>query len=203
MAYGPTGQIWSAEMTFPNMGKAKWRKASGILSSLNGISGRLRVADTFRLKPLYNEENAGSSTLFSDDTGFSDGTGFLENVVPAYCGVSELAAAGADSLVLEGLPASISAIFNGGDLFEVLPNGQHAEHGHLYEITGQANSDADGRTRVYFQPNLRANVAVGDAVLTEKPTSVFRLASDQEAGVNRMMGDIGRVGFNLVEVLPN
>jgi len=201
-AYGPTTQIWVAELTFPTMQKNDWRSLSGFVSRLDGISGLLRMPDAFRLKPMFNEENAANITGFSDDTMFSDGMGFSEGLVPAFCAVAEAATVGADSIVLEGLPVSTSNILRSGDLIEALPNGQQTAFGNLYEVVGQANSDADGKTRVYIRPRLRQSFAIGDQIKTIDATSVFRLASDQEGIMSRTMPDHGRLGLTLVEKLP-
>jgi hypothetical protein len=201
-AYGPTAQMWVAELTFPAMQKHHWRYLSGFLSRLDGISGLLRMPDAFRLRPLYNEENAGTVTGFSDDTLFDDETGFLEGLVPSYCAVSEDAEVGADFIVLQGLPESVDGIFRSGDLIEAQPDGQQVAHGHLYEIVGQGNSNAEGKSGVYIRPRLRVGLAAGDAIKTIGATSVFRLANDQEGIMNRSLPDHGRLGLTLIEKLP-
>lgn len=201
-AYGPTAQVWVAELSFPIMQPEKWRPLSGLLSGLDGINGLLRMPDPLRKLPLYNVLHAPAITGFSDDTLFSDGTGFSENVVPDYCAVEEAARAGASSIVLSGLPASVDGLFSPGDLIEAMPDAQDVLHGHLYEIVGKANTDAEGRTRVSIRPRLRGSLAAGDQIRTRRATSVFRLASDQEGGIARQLPDFGRLGFTLVEVLP-
>ncbi len=201
-AYGPTAQLWVAELTFPTMQKNHWRSLSGFVSRLDGISGLLRMPDAFRLKPMFNEENEATISGFSDDTLFSDGTGFAEGLVPAFCSVAEAATVGADSIVLQGLPVSTSNILRSGDLIEALPNGQQTAFGNLYEVVRQANSDEDGKARVDIRPRLRQSFAVGDQIKTINATSVFRLASDQEGIMSRTMPDHGRLGLTLVEKLP-
>lgn len=201
-AYGPTAQIWVAELTFPTMQKQNWRWLSGFVSRLDGISGLLRMPDAFRLNPMFNEENAATITGFSDSTMFSDGTGFSEGLVPAFCAVAEAASVGADSIVLQGLPVSTSNILRSGDLLEGQPNGQRTAFGNLYEVVAQANSDATGKSRVYIRPRLRQSFAAGDQIKTVNATSVFRLASDQEGIMSRNMPDHGRLGLTLVEKLP-
>lgn len=160
------------------------------------------MPDSFRLKPQYNEETEPTIGTFSDGTLFSDGTGFSEGVVPPFIGVEEAAAAGSKFIKVNGLPESISGIFKPGDLIEVLPNGQQTEFGHLYEVVQQANSDADGKSGFEIRPRLRAAIAAGDQIKTLNPSSVFRLAGDQEGIVNRAIPDIGRLGLTLVEKLP-
>jgi hypothetical protein len=201
-AYGPTAQIWVAELTFPAMQKQHWRYLSGFLSRLDGISGLVRMPDAFRINPLYNEEIGGTITGFSDDTLFEDGTGFIEGMVPSFCSVGENAAVGADSIVIQGLPESTDGIFRSGDLIEAQPSGQATPYGNLYEVVGQGNSDGDGKSRVYIRPGLRVGLAEGDAIKTVRATSVFRLANDQEGIMNRTMPDHGRLGLTLVEKLP-
>lgn len=201
-AYGPTAQIWIAELQFPALKKQDWRFLSGFLSRLDGISGLLRMPDSFRINPAYNEENAGTISGFSDDTFFSDGTGFTEGLVPNFCSVVEAAAAGADSIVLQGLPVSTPNILRSGDLLEAMPNGQQVQFDHLYEVVAQANSDADGKTRVYIRHRLSAALAAGDTIKTTNATGVFRLANDQEGVLSRSLPDHGRLGLTLVGKLP-
>lgn len=95
-----------------------------------------------------------------------------------------------------------SAILNMGDLFEARPGGIAAEHGHLYEVNREADTNSTGKTRLYFEPGLRKKIAAGDMIVLRYPTSVFRLASDQEGLISRGLANLGDMGLSLTEVLP-
>lgn len=204
--HGPLVQRFVARYTFPPKADLDWRELSGLISSLRGLHGKIRVGDYGRRLPAYNIRQARAGNLseqaFSDGTLFSDGTGFEEGGLPAFCNVDAYAERGSRTLVLRGLPASLAPAFYRGDLFEIRPNGAPATHAHLYEVVRQAQSNADGEARVYFEPPLRATVRAGDQVALHEPTTLMRLAADNEGEIQRDAAEIGRLGLSFIEILP-
>lgn len=197
---GTIDQRFMAKLTFPPKDQLTWRQASGVISRLRGLYGRIRMYDPMRRVPAYNLRVMSTQQGFSDNTNWTDETGWLEGFLPPLVSVAEAGVRGDRSLVLQGYPASKSDVHAPGDLFEVRPNGVYASHGHCYEIVRWSSSDANGKTRIYFEGGLRANVAVGDQVVLRDPTSVFRLASDQEGEITRGVEGIGQFGLSLIEI---
>jgi hypothetical protein len=199
---GPTSQRWVAELEFPPRAAAEWRRVDGLLAQLRGTSGFVRMGDYARQGPAYNETVAKTTEPWSDATTWDDGSGWQSGPLPASVAAFENAARGARSILTGGFPVSITKALAPGDLFEIRPSGNPATFGHLYIITGYANTDANGQTRIEFEPGLRTGVAVGDQVVLDDPKTVFRLQGDDQGGTSVDSMLIGRLGISLVEVLP-
>ena len=193
--YGPVDQRWMADITMPAKDELVWRQLSALISRLRGTSGLLRIGDSFRSRPAYDLEVVPTQTGFT----FTDGTGFVDGYLPPAISVDEAASAGAESFVARGLPASTAQVLRMGDLIEIRPNGIPSSFGNLYEVVQNTSSNADGKTRVYIEPALRASIVPGDMIVLRDATSVFRLAKDDDATISRELPFIGRVGLSLVE----
>lgn len=201
--YGPQVQRFVAKLTFPTMKPQHHRRAQGFISRLRGINGALRMVDYHRMKPAYDQFVVTPTVEnWSDGHAFTDGKGWVSGYLPPFIVCDEAADEGADSLVVRGLPESIAGVMGLGDLFEVRPNGIPANHGHLYEVVTDARSDANGKSRLYCEPGLRKAVAAGDMIVLRYPTSVFRLASDQEGAISRGLASLGNMGLSLEEITP-
>lgn len=205
--YGPQVQAWTARLTFPTMkadsDRMSWREVQAFVTRLRGIKGMLRIVDYHRMKPAYDQYEVNpSEENWSDGTTFSDGHGWVDGYLPPAIEVDEAAEEGATSIVVWGLPASLTKPLRMGDLFEVRPNGIPAVHSHLYECVANVDTDVNGKTRLYFEPGLRKGVAAGDMIVLRYPTGVFRLASDQEGIISRGLVNRAEMGFSLSEVLP-
>lgn len=200
--YGPIVQRFFCEFTPPPKSNENARTISGIISRARGISGLFRIYDTARKEPYYNSEVTKTTENWDDDTTFSDGTAWESGPLPNYVSVESNASRGDNSIIMQGFAANLTKVLRLGDLFELRPNGQPMEFGHLYEVTVDANTDANGKTRVYFEPGLRAGVAAGDQIVLKNPTSVFRLISDEQGPIEWDRSLVGRVGLSFAEVLP-
>lgn len=200
--YGPTAQRFFCEFTLPAKSEADSRTLSGIISRARGISGLFRIYDTARKEPGYNAAITTTTETWDDGTGFSDNTLWESGPLPNYVAVNTAAVRGDNSILMEGFPVNLTKALRLGDLFEIRPNGQPTTFGHLYEVVVDANTDASGQTRVYFEPGLRAGVAAGDQIVLKNPTSVFRLVSDEQGVIDRDRTLIGRLGLSFMEVLP-
>jgi len=205
--YGPQTQIWTAKLTFPTMSPRDhrgmpWRQVQGFITRLRGIGGMLRIVDYHRQRSAYDQNRAGAEESWSDNQPFSDGRGWSVGYLPPSIVADEPAREADTSVVVRGLPASLHQALDMGDLFEVRPGGIAVPHGHLYEVSFRADTGASGKTRLYFEPGLRKGVAAGDMIVLREPTSVFRLATDQEGIVQRGLASFGEMGMSLTEVLP-
>lgn len=205
--YGPVGAYFSASLTLPPLPDrpgatqaATWRELSGLIARAQGQRGLFRLYDPSRCWPGHDLDVATTSENWSDGTGFSDGTGWISGYLPPYVALDEAAARGADSIVLKSLPASTARVLRMGDRFEIRPAGVPARHGHYYEVTYDAKTDANGKTRIAFQPGLRAGVAAGDMVVLRFATTVMRLASDEQGEIDIDVLHHGRAGLTFVEV---
>jgi hypothetical protein len=183
--------------------RMSWREVQAFVTRLDGIVGKLRIVDYHRMKPAYDQyEVSPSEENWSDGAPFSDGHGWVEGYLPPAVEADEAAEEGATSIVVRGLPANLEKPLRMGDLFEVRPNGIPAVHSHLYECVANVNTNANGKTRLYFRSGLRKGVAAGDMIVLRYPTGVFRLASDQDGIISRGLASVGDMGFSLSEVLP-
>lgn len=199
---GPVVQRWIARLSYPAKREADWRRISGLLAGLRGTQGFLRIGDPMRRMPYHDRTVARTTEAWDDSTSFDDDTGWVSGPLPQFVAAAAAAARSARSILLSGLPASTAGVLGYGDLFEIRPSGVPAAHGHLYEVTGTANSDSSGESRVYFEPGLRTGVAAGDMVVLTEPRSVFRLADEDQGEMEVDNALFGRIGLSLIEVLP-
>lgn len=206
LPHGPVAQVWTGDLTLVAKQEQDGRYADGIMAKLRGMAVKFRAHDPARIEPYYNIEirNTGGTSVeyFDDDSSFDDGTGFLSGLLPPSAAVAEDRVQGRRNLLIDGLPASKTAVLRHGDLIEIRPSGIPSEYGHLYIVTGVSNTNENGETRVYFEPGLRTGVQDGDMVVLNYPSSVFRLVSDDEAAFQVGIEKIWRGGFRMVEVLP-
>lgn len=202
--YGPQVQRFIAKITSPLLKSAQWREASGFITSLKGIVGPVRLYDYHRQRPGYDEEVRAGTDLWDDGQPWDDGEGWAAGYLPPYVVVDERAAAGALTIVVRGYPTSTKRVARMGDLFEARQNGEPALHGMLHEVTWDSRSNSDGKTALHFEPGLRKTLLPGDQIVLKNPTSVFKLANDQQGMINRIApGNRGNFGLDLVEVLPD
>lgn len=198
---------FEAKMTMPDLEEDRWREHDGLLARLRGIDGTIRLWDAARPEPRYNALVARSKASWDDGTYFSDGSGWESGPLPPYVVVDQRAARGSNSLMLRGFQASLAAVLRPGDLFEARPNGLPSEHSHLYLVTRTSNTNADGKTRVHFEPGLRKSLCAGDQIVlgggAERPMGIFRLASDDEGLIDVRAPIIGSLGLSFIEVLPH
>lgn len=204
--YGPVSSLWTAEISTAQMERADWQYLSAFFSRGRGVAGLVRMTDPWRRYPLRDQmlldANGLGTTFFADDTAFVDGTGFISGLLSPLASVYENESAGANSLVMAGLPISLTPVFYAGDIFEIRPAGIASTHGNLYEISNNANTDVNGRVMVDFEPELYSGIAAGDQIVLREPTTVFRPNSDDEGVVERYLADLGATGFSLVEERP-
>lgn len=199
--YGPWSRVWMADLTPAGLDRNDRAIVEGFVTRMDGVGGLMRIHDQFHQEPEYNRTARETST-WSDGTLFSDGTPWVDYAIPPSVTVSEAASLEAESLVIQGLPASVPQLFMPSDAFELRPNGIPTPFGNYYRIINWCGSDASGRTRLEFKPGLRQGFAVGDMVVLDKPTCVFRFASDAEGIVTRNASGIrATVGLSLVEEL--
>lgn len=205
--YGPFVQVWMAEIKPPaalSAGKAQegqpsWRDWQGFITRLRGTTGKVRLVDYYRMRPVYDEKNAGAQLNWSVGSSWSDGSQWSTGALPPFGTLDEPAVSGQDSIVLRGLPANVEGVLNPGDLIELRPNGIPTPWGNLYEITAVSRTNAAGKCRVYFEGALHDDFAMGDMVVLREPTCVFRLADKDQGIVMRSLGNVGNLGFKLIE----
>lgn len=86
--------------------------------------------------------------------------------------VRDAALAGSDTIVVRSLDISTTAALKRGDHFSIGEN--------LYRISNDVNTDANGHGSFNIKPDLRRGVAPYDPVNFNKPTSLFRLITEQD-----------------------
>lgn len=202
--YGPTSQMWGCDIVVPRLDARKAQRAAAFISHTAGISGLIRMWDPKRPRPWCNRSPQHKPVVsrWSDGTLWQDGTGWDDAPVAQFAIVGETAERGATDLMISGLTPLLQPAFVAGDLLEIRPDGAPAEHGHLYEIWKDANTDASGMTRVSITPGLRAGVRYGDQVVLDRPKSLFRLIDDDQGVLEHRSTQIAEIGFSLIEVLP-
>lgn len=202
-------QRYEAKLTLGTMEAPDWLELDGILSDLAGVGGKLRLWDHARKQPYYNRTATETESYWDNDATWEGGAGWASGLLPPLVVVAENAARGATSIKLREFPASLTAVLRRGDLIEFWPNGARADTGELHTVTGTANTNASGETRVYFRAGLRRGIKEGDIACIGAengpyPSSVFRLSADDdgEISVDRAP-DYASSGVTLVEVLPH
>ncbi len=200
-------QRFEAKLTMPDMEEDRWRDHDGLFAALAGTGGKIRLWDHARTEPYYNQTVVESESFWSGGARWSGGAAWASGKLPPMVAVGESRARGQSNVLLKGFPPSLSGVLRRGDLFEIMPNGTPADYGHLYVVTRWANSNADGHARVYFRDGLRKGVRPGDMCVIGggglKPSSVFRLASDDEGNIDVRDAMIGSFGVSFSEVLPH
>lgn len=200
--YGPIQALWAFDVSTAKMARRDWQWFSARFARAGGTAGLVRTGDPWRRRPLFDTLVDQTRTGFTDGTEFDDDTGFVDGYLPPFGIVDDAEVAGATSLIIAGLTPSLQPALYAGDLFEIRPAGTPADHGHLYEIVNDAPTNAGGKTRVNFRPELYRGVIHGDQVVLRDAMTVFRPLTDQEGVVERMIVDIGATGFSLIEERP-
>lgn len=209
--YGPFAQIHIAEITPPpalsparaQPGAPTWRDWQGFMTRMRGTSGLLRIVDYYRMSPVYDVKNGRTPSDWSTGARWSDDQQWQTGALPPFVTIAEDAREGADTIVLRGLPASTADVLSSADLGEARPGGIPTPWGNLYETVHCARTNSDGKARIYFQPGLRQGFKAGDMWVLRYPTSVFRLADKGQGIVTRSMGNVGNIGFKLIEEMRN
>ncbi len=180
-----------------------WREFSGWARRQRGRAGRFRMYDPARPGPGYDLTVSPVRSKWSDDAYWSDGSGWVTGFLPPRIVAAEPARYGANSVVVSyGADfASILRIAQMGDRIEFLPNGMHAQHPHYYEIVNPANTNLQGKARIYFEPGLRASVRRGDGIAIRFARALVRFASANEARIRVKPPLLGDSKFAVVEAL--
>ncbi|WP_247362170.1 hypothetical protein [Bradyrhizobium sp. 156] len=200
--YGPHAQLFMPKLSATEIDDpAIWRAVDAFFSRLGGQAGLLRIGDASRLHPQYNVAALGSVQRWSDSSLFDDGSGFVSDLLPPTVFVAAAASRGESALQIGGLPASLTPALKRGDLLELRANGMPASFPHLYQVMVDGPTNTGGLTGVELRPSLRADVAVGDMVVLDYPTSVFRLVGDDQAELEISVPTTANFGFALVEAL--
>jgi hypothetical protein len=174
---------------------------AAFFSRLDGQAGLMRMGDPLRLMPQANRLAVPSISTWDDDTLFDDGTGWANFPVPPYAVVGAQAARGGNYLVIKALPASKERLLRRGDLLELRVNGVADETPCLHEIQVDGSTNSSGEVGVEIRPRLRRGFAVGDMVVFDRPTSVFRLVDDDQGAAEMSLPRIANIGFSLVEAI--
>lgn len=198
--FGTIVDQWTVELTFERLPPEVWMPLSGLLSTLDGPAGILRMWEPARYLPYgmaagLNMETApalGIGAPFSDGTYFTDGTGWLD--VSSYAAVRDAQPIGSKFVTLTGLVASQATSLIAGDLMEI--------QGYLYQVARTVASDAAGETLCEIRPRLRTALLPGDPVKFDFPSSPFQLTSDDQTGADMSAPMFGSLGLKLFEVLP-
>lgn len=231
--YGPHAQIWMPKFTAGVENLDNWPAMDAFFSRLGGQAGLIRIGDASRLQPQYNiaqtaasEAWAGATTttLQSDtgvdilsDTGvpmltedgsgdgtlFTDGTGFVSGLLPPTAFITTAVDRGENSIIIGGLPVSITSALRRGDLLELRPNGIPSLCPNLYQVMVDGSTNTAGETGVEIRPPLRQTMAAGDMVVLSYPTSVFHLVDDNQGEMEITPPLFANFGFSLIEAIEN
>lgn len=200
--YGPHAAIWMTQLTLaPQAQDSLGQAMAAFFSRLDGQAGLIRIGDPLRLMPQANRVAKPSINTWDDDTLFDDGTGWENRPVPPYAVVAVSASRGENYLVIKALAASKSRLLRRGDLLELRPNGIATETPNLYEIQVDGSTNSSGEVGIEIRPRLRQGFAVGDMVVFDRPTSVFRLVDDDQGAAEMSLPRIANIGFSLVEAI--
>jgi hypothetical protein len=201
-------QRFEAKLAMSELEEEQWRDVDGLLADLAGTGGLIRLWDHARQEPYYNQEVARTEANWDGGGTFVDGGGFISGPLPPFVTLAYGASRGDTFVTLKGFPASTERVLRRGDLMELRPYGIPAPYAHLYEVTRTARSNAAGWAGVHFKPGLRRGARGGDMMVIGsersewKPSSVFRLTSDDEGAFEVSGTMMGAAGVSLTEVLP-
>jgi hypothetical protein len=184
-------------------GQPSWRDWQGFITRLRGTSGLLRVVDYYRQRPAYDEAIPGAPSQWSNGSLWNDGASWTQGALPPFLTLAEPVRANEDSIVVQGLPANTDEVLRPADPIELRPDGVATPYGNYYEVVHCARSNADGKARVYIQPPARENFAAGDMAVVREASCVFRLSDSDQGIVTRSMGNVGNLGFKLIEELKS
>jgi hypothetical protein len=200
--YGPHAQMWVIEVVMAEMEDPMALAVEAFLERLGGTSGLIRMSSPIVREPQWNLERIGTIGPWSDNTFFADGSGFVGGLIGPYAVVTEAESIGATSVAIGGdLPASTARVLRRGDLIEFRRDGVADATPSLHRIMVDADTDSGSETRVEFMPPLRKGVAADDMVVLVNPTSVFRLADDEQGAAEYTPPIRAAIGFSLVENL--
>lgn len=179
------GERWVAELELAPMLDATQRQLQAFLSRLDGQAGRVYIGPTGIGGYDGPRGTAIVSTLtvgFSDGATFSDGSSFGES--NAVGSVFATGARGDNGITVTGLMAVRT--IEPGDLVQV--GDPYSGTGcQLLEVVEQARTNGQGRARLSIRPRLRTDYRFGTSVTFINPRGVFRLADDDQTGVDRRL----------------
>ncbi len=213
----PLEQRWFCTFQSPPMGEKEtrftdaqgvsrfqpsFREVEGRIAKMRGMSGAVRVFDPFNVHPAWNLEDNGTRSHWADGATWADGSLWVSGFLPPFIVLDADAEAGATYIVVRSLPASIARVLRIGDPFEGIPNSIRPNYGEYHKIVDDARSNASGKTGLYFQPGLRADMKAGSMIRIKYPTTVMALVDDKQGEVQRGLVT-GSFGVTLVEVLPS
>lgn len=200
-ASGPMSQLWSVKITLTTQRQMDWKQIEAFFAELGGQSGRLWMFDWQKMRPQRDLETAGVVSPWDDDSLFDDGSGWTNGFLPAAIHVVNGAARGETSFVAGGLPEDVTRALRRGDNFEIRRNGVADGVPSLHMLVRDIHSNANGEALLTFRPSLRKDIAPGDMIVLRRPQGVFRLASDDQGGVERHIPNHGDLGFELIEAI--
>lgn len=187
-------RFWTASLTVPKIWKKDIPKWYAFVDSLRGRAVPFRIPVCNPYAPKSGDRFLGSIGIdqsaidagclpFSDGKRFSDDNGFS---LPEYEDVTVTGA---------GVPAGSSCLSVSRGMAPYLENGIYFDSDdHLYRI------ERRDRNKVYFNPPLRAPIALGETLEIEYPHILVRLASDDDARLVQTASRRGvPVTFNVEE----
>jgi hypothetical protein len=201
--YGPHAQLWMPKFTATVTDESVWPDIAAFFERLGGQAGLLRIGDASRVECRYNREHKGAQQDFSDGTSFTDETGFIEGLMPSAAYLIAPAKRGDTFVKIGGLLPSVVGALRRGDHMEFRPNGIANGIPRLHSVSVQGNTNADGQCGVRISPPLRANLAAGDQIVLDHPTSVFHLIDDSQGEMEITPPLLANFGFSLVEAIEN
>ena len=201
--YGPHAQVWMPEFTATDQEIDVWPEIAAFFHELGGQAGLLRLGDASRLQCRYNREKQRVMQGFSDGTGFTDGTLFLDGMMPPLAHLIASAKRGDTFVKIGGLLPSTMRALSRGDMLEFRAGGIADAIPRLHSVTLQGNTNSNGECGVKIMPPLRANLAAGDQVVLDNPTTVFHLVDDTQGKMQISVPNNASFGFSLVEAIEN
>lgn len=204
----PHTQMWINEVSMapladhmaPELGPVL-QDVGAFIQRAKGRSGLIRMSWGTRLMPWHDRALVASRVGFSDGSTFSDGSLFINGMLPPNVHVEESGLRGANYLVLGGFPANTPNVLRRGDLLEIKPGGVAAPFPHLYSAMFGGDSDSQGRIGIEINIPLRQGVNANDTGSLRYASTLFHLADDTQGDVEGTGGEMGNIGFSLIEAL--
>lgn len=146
------GAHWRGVLDYPPLNDADKRTLQVFLLKLRGAAGRFYFND-----PIWKA------------AGGNDGAG---TGTPLVNGGSQIGT----SLSVDGFAASVTGILKSGDYFSF----DTTLGRELKMLTADVDSDGSGNATLTFEPPIRNAPADNAAIEVSNPTTIFRLANDEQ-----------------------
>ncbi len=184
---------WRASASFSLNNEIRVLAWRAFRASLDGMAGTFEVSpfDFYRPAEINGRKVSGvDHASFAPESVFHDGSAFGQ-LSQTYATVAANASAGVTRITVSTAAPWMTP--RPGQYFGI--------NGRLYIVTRSYRALQTDPWTLDFRPRLRASATAGDKVITDRPTTLMRLASDGSGSLDLAFGRIGSANLEFVEAL--